>query len=143
MREKRLRWFEHIWRSKEQELCKRVMGLKVGRRSTGRSKRQFMNCIEEDLKIKALQVTDAEDRELYEKDRRKIRTSDPNYSGMTAFRKPSFSYSDICIWLRNSYMKCTSWVLNYNRNDVKDLYVAFQSFSFSGNAGARGKESSK
>ena len=37
------------------------MGLKVGRRSRGRPKRQFMDCIEEDLKIKELEVTDAED----------------------------------------------------------------------------------
>ena len=43
---------------------KRVMSLKVGRRSRGRSKRQFMDCIEEDLKIKGLEVTNAEDRGL-------------------------------------------------------------------------------
>ena len=62
MREKRLRWFGHVWRGEEQRLCKRVMGLKVGRRSRGRPKRRFMDCIEEDLEIKVLEVTDAEDR---------------------------------------------------------------------------------
>ena len=61
MREKRLRWFGHVWRSEEQGLCKRVMGIKVGRRSRGRPKRHFMDCIEEDLKIEGLEVTDAED----------------------------------------------------------------------------------
>ena len=38
MREKRLRWFGHFWRSEEQGLCKRVMELKVERRSRGRPK---------------------------------------------------------------------------------------------------------
>ena len=75
MRENRLRWFGHVWRSEEQGLTKRVMGIKVGRRSRGRPKRRFMACIEEDLKIKGLEVTDAEDRDLW---RRKIRTGDPD-----------------------------------------------------------------
>ena len=75
MREKRLRWFGHVWRSEEQGLTKRVMGIKVGRRSRGRPKRRFMDCIEEDLKLKGLEVTDAEDRELW---RRTIRTGDPD-----------------------------------------------------------------
>ena len=73
MREKRLRWFGHVWRSEVQGLSKRVMGLKVGRRSRGRPKRRFMGCIE-DLKIKGLEVTDAEDRELW---KRKSCTGDP------------------------------------------------------------------
>ena len=75
MREKRLRWFEHVWRSEEQGLIKRVMGIKVGRRSRGRPKGLFMDCIEEDLKSKGLEVTDAEDRELRS---RTIRIGDPD-----------------------------------------------------------------
>ena len=51
MRENRLRWFGHVWRSEEQGLSKRVMGLKVGRRSRGRPKRRFMDCIE-NLKLR-------------------------------------------------------------------------------------------
>jgi len=39
MREKRLRWFGHVWRSEVQGLSKRVIGLKVGRRSGGKPKR--------------------------------------------------------------------------------------------------------
>ena len=38
VREKGLRWFGRVWRSEEQELCKRVMELKAGRRSRGRAK---------------------------------------------------------------------------------------------------------
>ena len=39
--------------------------LKLRMRSRGRPKRRFMDCIEEDLKIKGLEVTDAEDRDLW------------------------------------------------------------------------------
>ena len=74
MRETRSKWCGHVWRSEEQGLCKRVMGLKVGRRSRGRPKRRFMDSMEEDLKLKGLEMTDAEDRVLW---RRKIRAGDP------------------------------------------------------------------
>ena len=70
MRENRLRWLGHVWRSEKQGL-----GLKVGRRSRGRPKRCFMDCIEEDLKIKGLEVTDAEDKELW---RKMIYTGNPD-----------------------------------------------------------------
>ena len=60
MREKRLRWFGHVRRSEEQGLCKRVMEVKVGKRSRGRPKKRFKDCIEEDLKIKGMEVNDAE-----------------------------------------------------------------------------------
>ena len=74
MREKRLKWLGHVSRSEEQGLCKRVTDIKVRRRSKGKPKRRFKECIEEDLKIKGLKVTDAENRHLW---RRKIRTGDP------------------------------------------------------------------
>ena len=45
------------------------MEIKVGGTSKGRPKRRFKDCIEEDLKIKKLKMTDAEDRHLW---RRKI-----------------------------------------------------------------------
>ena len=54
MREKRIRWFGHVWRGEEQGLCKRVMGLKVGRRSRWKPKRRFMDCAEENPKSKWL-----------------------------------------------------------------------------------------
>ena len=65
MKEKQLGWFGHVRKSEEEGLSKRVMGLKVGRRSRRRPKRRFMDCIEEELKIKGLEVSDAEDRELW------------------------------------------------------------------------------
>ena len=83
MRENRLRWLGHVWRSEEQGLSKRVMGLKAGRRSRGRPKRRFVDCIE-DLKIKGLEVTDAEDSELW---RRTIHTGDPDLSGEARRRR--------------------------------------------------------
>ena len=39
MREKRFRWFGHVWRSEKQGLSKNVMGLKVGRRTREMPKR--------------------------------------------------------------------------------------------------------
>ena len=75
MREKRLRLFGHVSRSDKQGLCKRVMEIKVERRSRGRPKRRFKDCIEEGLKIKGLKVTDAEEKHLW---RRKICTGDPD-----------------------------------------------------------------
>ena len=74
MREKRLRWFGNVWRSEEQGQSKTVMRLNVGRKSRGRPKRRFMDCIEEDLEIKRLEATDTEDRELW---RRTICIGDP------------------------------------------------------------------
>jgi len=49
MKKKRLRWFANVWRSEEQGLNKRVMGLKVVRRSRSRPTQKFMDCIEKTL----------------------------------------------------------------------------------------------
>ena len=51
------------------------MGVTVGRKSRGKQNRRFMDCIQEDLRIKRLEVTDTEDRQLW---RRRMRTGDPD-----------------------------------------------------------------
>ena len=63
MRRRRLEWFGHVYRRKENEDIKRVYNLKVrGKRKRGRPKHRWKDTIKKDMSLCNLQEGDADDR---------------------------------------------------------------------------------
>jgi hypothetical protein len=63
MRQKRLEWFGHVCRRKQEEDIKKVFELKVaGKRSRGRPKHRYQDTINKDLLVYNMKKEDAQDR---------------------------------------------------------------------------------
>ncbi|KAK3558090.1 hypothetical protein QTP86_009450 [Hemibagrus guttatus] len=75
VREARLRWFGHVQRRESEYIGRRMLDMELpGRRQRGRTKRRYMDGINEDMKLLGASVEDAEDRDRW---REMIRCGDP------------------------------------------------------------------
>uniref|UniRef100_A0A914WQR3 Uncharacterized protein n=1 Tax=Plectus sambesii TaxID=2011161 RepID=A0A914WQR3_9BILA len=73
--EHRLRWYGHIERRPDDHIGKIVQQMEVeGKRSRGRPKRRWMNCIRNDMTTSGLTKEDTADRDRW---RSMIRKADP------------------------------------------------------------------
>ena len=71
----RLRWYGHVRRKEEQYVGRRVMGMALpGRRRRGIPKRQCMDVVREDIRVKEVVEENAEDRVVW---RTRMRCGDP------------------------------------------------------------------
>ena len=74
-REARLRWYEHVLRTDDGYIGRRVLRMELpGKRKRGRPKRRFMDVVKEDMAEVEVTEEDAEDRSNW---RWKIRSGDP------------------------------------------------------------------
>ena len=72
---RRMQWFGHIKRRKEEYVGRRILDVELeGRRQRGRPKKRWKDCIGEDLRERGLREEDVVDLALW---RRLVRNSDP------------------------------------------------------------------